>query len=101
MHPLQSARIDNEKREKKQCCIQFVEMARPNLFSRCGGVGQSTQHKGTLASRIPKRVLPRMTNKILEPRYFAGTCSANCGASEAIAFDSAGSAAPFRTIASS
>ncbi|PYJ74431.1 MAG: hypothetical protein DME72_02935, partial [Verrucomicrobia bacterium] len=57
MHPPQSAKIDNSKREKKQYCIQFVEMARPNLFSRCGGVGQSTQHKGTLASRIPKRVL--------------------------------------------
>src|SRR6266566_3727187 len=34
MHPLQSAKIVNGKREKKQYCIQFVEMARPNLFSR-------------------------------------------------------------------
>ncbi len=57
-HPQQSAKIDNDKREKKQYCIRFVEMPRPNLFSRCdGGGGQSTQHKGTLASRIPKRVL--------------------------------------------
>src|SRR6266536_2155003 len=34
MHPLQSAKIDNDKRGKKQYCIQVVEMARPNLFSR-------------------------------------------------------------------
>ena len=55
-HPQQSAKIHNDKREKKQYCIRFVEMPRPSLFSRCDG-GQSTQHKGTLASRIPKRVL--------------------------------------------
>ncbi len=53
-------------------------------------------------TRISKRVLRRMTNKILELEiYFAGSPSAKCGASWATGFDVTGSEAPFIVIASS
>jgi hypothetical protein len=48
-HPQQSATIDNDKREKKQYCIRFVEMPRPNLFSQCNsGVARALNTRGRL-----------------------------------------------------
>jgi hypothetical protein len=59
MHPLQSAKIDKDKREKKQYCIRFVEMARPNLFSRCNGdVARALNTRGRLRRAYQSVVLP-------------------------------------------
>src|SRR4029453_17667324 len=52
-------------------------------------------------ANIKARFAQMKNTNLKQASYFSGTCSTNCGASEVIAFDSAGSAAPLRTIASS